>query len=67
MGGNLRAIGVKPDGSQWSGGVENPWNASEFYTSDSSYVAAVNMSDMALVTSGDTSGITSWTACATTI
>ena len=53
VGGNLRAIGVKPDGSQWSGGVENPWNASEFYTSDSSYVAAVNMSDMALVTSGD--------------
>ena len=53
VGGNLRAIGTKPDGSQWSGGVENPWNASEFYTSDSSYVAAVNMSDMALVTSGD--------------
>ena len=53
VGGNLRAIGVKPDGSQWTGGVENPWNASEFYTSDSSYVAAVNMSDMALVTSGD--------------
>ena len=36
---------VKPDGSQWSGGVENPWNASEFYTSDSSYVAAVNKTD----------------------
>ena len=53
VGGNLRAIGTKPDGSQWSGGVENPWNASEFYTSDSSYVAAVNMSDKALVTSGD--------------
>ena len=34
VGGNLRAIGVKPDGSQWSGGVENPWNASEFYTSE---------------------------------
>ena len=30
VGGNLRAIGTKPDGSQWSGGVENPWNASEF-------------------------------------
>ena len=53
VGGNLRAIGVKPDGSQWSGGVENPWNASEVYTSDSSYVAAVNMSNKALVTSGD--------------
>ena len=53
VGGNLRAIGVKPDGSQWSGGVENPWNASEVYTNGSSYVAAVNMSDKALVTSGD--------------
>ena len=36
VGGNLRAIGTKPDGSQWSGGVENPWNASEVYTADSS-------------------------------
>ena len=53
VGGNLRAIGVKPDGSQWSGGVENPWNASEVYTSSSSYVSAVTMSDKALVTSGD--------------
>ena len=53
VGGNLRAIGTKPDGSQWSGGVENPWNASEVYTADSSYVSAVNMSDKALVTSGD--------------
>ena len=53
VGGNLRAIGVKPDGSQWSGGIENPWNASEVYTSSSSYVGAVNMSDLALVTSGD--------------
>ena len=53
VGGNLRAIGTKPDGSQWSGGIENPWNASEVYTSSSSYVAAINMSDLALVTSGD--------------
>ena len=53
VGGNLRAIGTKPDGSQWSGGVENPWNAPEVYTADSSYVSAVNMSDKALVTSGD--------------
>ena len=53
VGGNLRAIGTKPDGSQWSGGIENPWNASEVYTSSSSYVGAVNMSDLALVTSGD--------------
>ena len=53
VGGNLRAIGVKPDGSQWTGGVENPWNASEVYTTDSLFGAAINMSDMALVTSGD--------------
>ncbi len=54
VGGNLRAIGTKPDGSQWAGGVENPWDASsDYYGGDSSTVAAVNMSDMALVTSGD--------------
>ena len=53
VGGNLRAIGTKPDGSQWSGGVENPWNASDVYTANSSYVSGVNMSDMALVTSGN--------------
>ena len=53
VGGNLRAIGVKPDGSQWTGGVENPWNSSEVYTNGSSTVAAVKMSDLSLVTSGD--------------
>ena len=53
VGGNLRAIGTKPDGSQWTGGVENPWNASDLYTSSSMLSGAINMSDMALVTSGD--------------
>ena len=54
VGGNLRAIGTKPDGSQWTGGVENPWDASEVYTStDSTLGSPINMSDMALVTSGD--------------
>ena len=53
IGGNIRIIGTKPDGSQWSGGVENPWNASDVYTASSSYVSGVNMSDMALVTSGN--------------
>ena len=53
VGGNLRAIGTKPDGSAWVGGVENPWNASDVYTASSSYVSGVNMSDMALVTSGN--------------
>ena len=53
VGGNLRAIGKKPDGSQWTGGVENPWSSSDVYTSDSMLDGAINMSDMALVTSGD--------------
>ena len=54
VGGNLRAIGKKPDGSQWTGGVENPWNASEVYTGGSSlFGSPINMSDLALVTSGD--------------
>ena len=53
VGGNLRAIGTKPDGSQCVGGVENPWNSSEVYTNGSSTVAAVKMSDLSLVTSGD--------------
>lgn len=53
VGGNLRSIGTKPDGSEWTGGIENPWTSSEVYTSGSSTVAAVYMSDLALVTSGD--------------
>ena len=53
VGGNLRAIGQKPDGSSWVGGVENPWDSSDVYTSASSTVAAVRMSDLSLVTSGD--------------
>ena len=53
VGGNLRAIGTKPDGSQWTGGVENPWNASDLYTASSMLSGAINMSDLALVTSGD--------------
>lgn len=54
VGGNLRAIGAKPDGSQWTGGVEDPWNASEVYTDTNSiFGSPINMSDMALVTSGD--------------
>ena len=54
VGGNLRAVGTKPDGSQWTGGVENPWNASEVYTNTNSiFGSPINMSDLALVTSGD--------------
>ena len=53
VGGNLRAIGKKPDGTEWTGGVENPWQSSDVYTSDSMLGGASNMSDMALVTRGD--------------
>ncbi len=54
VGGNLRTIGTKPDGNQWTGGVENPWTPSEIYTPSSSYVGSpVLMSDLAMVTSGD--------------
>ena len=53
VGGNLRAIGTKPDGSSWTGGVENPWNASDVYTSDSMLGDPINISDLALVTSVD--------------
>ena len=53
VGGNLRAIGKKPDGSSWTGGVEDPWNAAEVYTSGSMLPSVINISDLALVTSGD--------------
>ena len=53
VGGNVRAIGTKPDGTQWTGGVEDPWNASDYYTSDTMLTSPINISDMALVTSGD--------------
>ena len=52
VGGNLRAIGTKPGGVQWSGGVENPDSPSQF-SNKVSYLAAVNISDMAMVTSGN--------------
>lgn len=53
VGGNLRAIGTKPGGVQWTGGVENPWSSSEVYTASSMFGSPINMSDLALVTSGD--------------
>lgn len=31
IGGNLRAIGQKPDGSHWTAGVENPWGDAPAY------------------------------------
>ena len=46
VGGNLRAIGKKPDG-MWTGGIQNPWNPGE----SSDYT--VYLQDCSLVTSGD--------------
>ena len=47
------AVEMVCQASQWTGGVENPWSSSDVYTSDSMLDGAINMSDMALVTSGD--------------
>ena len=47
VGGNLRAIGHKPDGRAWTGGVENPWGGQDI-------LAALELPEGAsLVTSGD--------------
>ena len=48
IGGNLRTIGKKPDGSDWSTGITNPNR-----TSDESLICRVSMGDTSLVTSGD--------------
>ena len=48
FGGNLRAIGKKPDGTEWRTGVRNP----DLY-SDVPYVYYMNVSDTSAVTSGD--------------
>lgn len=47
VGGNLRAIGKKPNGSGWSAGIINPDRASS-----QTYVYTMTVSDCALVTSG---------------
>lgn len=48
IGGNLRAIGQKPDGSHWTAGVENPWG------DDPAYLQSVALEPGAsLVVSGD--------------
>ena len=53
VGGNLRAIGEKPNGSPWTGGVENPWDPSVLGDTNAT-LAAVKLTDnMAMVTSGD--------------
>ena len=48
LGGNLRTIGTKADGSAWRTGVQNP----DIY-SDVPYVYYLNISNTSVVTSGD--------------
>ncbi len=45
MGGNLRAVGTKKNGEGWSSGIKNPLGSPE-------YIARIELSDSALVTSG---------------
>ena len=54
VGGNLRTIGHKPDGSLWSGGIQNPWTAADPQPGQADpYLCAVELEDLALVTSGN--------------
>ncbi len=46
VGGNVRAVGAKPDGSPWTAGLENPEDAS------ADYLAYLQLTNEALVTSG---------------
>ncbi len=50
VGGNLRGIGTKPDGSAWVGGVEDPWAMAAGETVS---LVAIQLSDLSLVVSGD--------------
>ncbi len=53
-GGNLRAIGAKPDGSAWIAGVENPWPDENGTYNLSQAVVRVYLQDgESLVVSGD--------------
>lgn len=48
VGGNIRAVGTKADGSSWKLGIQNPDT-----DSDEAYVKRVELSGLSLVTSGD--------------
>ena len=48
FGGNIQALGTKPDGSLWTIGIKNPWNDE----SNSSVICSLKISDKAVVTSG---------------
>ncbi len=47
LGGNVRAIGSKPDGKPWNVGIENPDSLS-----DEAYIAQLEIESSSLVTSG---------------
>lgn len=47
LGGNVVAVGNRPDGSQWSVGIQNPRG------DNGEYIGYVKVSDCAVVTSGD--------------
>ena len=47
-GGNIRAVGQKPDGSDWAVGIENPDSTNE----ETPYITQLKFKDKALVTSG---------------
>lgn len=54
VGGNLRAIGTKPGGANWTAGIENPWPDENGGYAAASYVLAVELlPGQSLVTSGD--------------
>ena len=46
IGGNIRTIGTKPDGSGWATGIKNPQNPEQ-------YVMSITISDISCVTSGN--------------
>lgn len=54
VGGNVRAIGTKPDGSLWTAGVDNPWPGQDGQYATANYIAAVSLQPgQSLVISGD--------------
>ncbi len=46
VGGNVRTVGAKPDGTSWTAGIENPEDTS------ADYIALLELTSEALVTSG---------------
>ena len=44
FGGNIQVLGIKPDGSDWTVGIKNPWGGDP--------VAAVKLRDACMITSG---------------